>query len=130
MDRGAPDFADPEVEETRPVLMLITDATEGDPSLQMMLEHAGYQVVAVEPGVDPIVAARRNRPRGLILSVVTPTGAALDACRILKADPIGEDVPALVVSNRLDEDIIQAAGAAGAHELMSKPCAHHVRLDT
>ena len=63
MDRGAPDFAEPEVEETRPVLMLITDATEGDPPLQTTLEHAGYRVVTVEPGADPVVAARRNRPQ-------------------------------------------------------------------
>ena len=130
MDRGAPDFADPEVEESRPVLMFVADAPAGDPLLEATLEQEGYRVVTLQPGADALETFRRYRPQGLIFEVAAPEGGALGVCHMLKTHPLGWDVPALVVSTGLDPAILQAAGAAGAHELMSRPFAPDVLVDT
>jgi len=95
-----------------------------------MLREQGYGVLLLPAEADALAAFHQWNPDGLILDVAHPYGAALAACRKIKSDPSSWSVPALVLCARVDPVTLEAAGRAGAEELMSKPFSCNALLDT
>jgi CheY-like chemotaxis protein len=87
-------------------------------------------VLLLPADADALAAFHHWQPDGLILDVANPYGAALSACRKIKTDPDSWSVPALVLCARVDPVTLEAAGRAGAEELMSKPFSCNALLDT
>ena len=89
----------------------------------MWLESAGHRVTAVADGRAAIAAIQRLVPDAAVLDVEMPFVDGLAVCRYLHArDP---NVAVLVVSGV--EEVRAAALAAGASEVIGKPC-DRVRL--
>jgi CheY-like chemotaxis protein len=75
-------------------------------------------------------AFHRHHPRLLVFDVAPSTDGALGVCKMLKADPRAQCVPALVLSARVNPATVRAAAAAGADTFMSKPFSSAALLST
>jgi len=111
-----------------PTLLLVTDKAGGERLPREILTAQGYRVEVLPRGEDPLEFYEWSQPDGLIVDVSGPCGRGLRHCAVLTGSH--PDLPALVMSARLDPATVQAARTAGAQLIMSKPLAGPVLLDT
>ena len=75
---------------------------EDDPSLRELfrvaLTSAGYQVVAVEDGVDALRRVEHKAPQAVVLDLALPCMDGRDVSRELRARASTRDIPIVVVS--------------------------------
>ena len=86
-----------------------------------MLRFAGYEVVAASNGEEAVQAATRDVPDLILMDVRMPRMTGYDACRIMKANPMLQDVPVVFLSAKGQESEIQSGLEAGAEEYLLKP---------
>jgi two-component system C4-dicarboxylate transport response regulator DctD len=96
---------------------------EDDPALRLLyalwLEGAGCDVVACSDGREAIAELERGlAPDAAVLDVDMPYVDGLSICRYLHARDAA--IPIVIVSGI--EDVRPAALAAGAVEVLAKPC--------
>jgi DNA-binding response OmpR family regulator/HPt (histidine-containing phosphotransfer) domain-containing protein len=84
------------------------------------LRGAGYSTVIAFDGVDALAAVESHRPEMLVLDLMLPKMSGFDVLGAL--DQQGPDRPrVLVLSERVREEDVVRAFAAGADDYMTKP---------
>jgi two-component system response regulator MprA len=92
-----------------------------DPHVRRLLQQFVRDAYAVEffdDGYSALDTARRCPPAALVTEILIPRLDGLALCRLLKADPITESVPILVLSILAAND---RARRAGADAFLEKP---------
>ncbi|CAA9370016.1 MAG: two-component system, regulatory protein [uncultured Gemmatimonadetes bacterium] len=90
------------------------------------LERAGFAVDFADDGEAALERARETRPALVVTEILIPKIDGLALCRLLKADPLTQEIPVIVFS------ILSAAaraGEAGASAFLRKPFVENVFLD-
>ncbi len=104
--------------------ILTTDPDEssrGD--MCRLLEHAGHEPVGLTTGEEALEAARRERPRLVILEVCLPGICGYEVCRQLR-DQYAETLAIMFVSGARTESHDRVAGLLlGADDYLCKPLA-------
>jgi DNA-binding response OmpR family regulator len=105
-----------------PELVLLVD---DDPrlvgALQIRLEACGYLVQPAYDGEEGLSAARRLRPRIIVLDVNMPKMDGLEVCRLVRAEQ-GPSATGIIVISAVSHDTVRrAAIEAGANEFLGKP---------
>jgi DNA-binding response OmpR family regulator len=102
---------------------------EDDPNLRRILtelvESSGYQVVAVEDGLQALQAFEAHRPALVILDLLLPELDGWEVCRQLRQR---SQVPVLIVSALGDETTQVNALDMGADDYLPKPVGGRVLL--
>lgn len=90
-------------------------------ALEKSLSHEGYQVVAINDGLEALRLMRRRRPDLVILDVVMPQMDGVEVCRRLRADPILSAIPILFLT--VQETVEQKIEGfeAGCDDYLAKP---------
>jgi class 3 adenylate cyclase len=89
--------------------------------LEAYIVDAGHGCETAADGVEAIEKARAQPPDLILLDVQMPRLDGYEVCRRLKADPLTEFVPIVIVTAReADEEKIQAI-EAGADDFITKP---------
>jgi DNA-binding response OmpR family regulator len=83
------------------------------------LEHAGFEVIQAQGGVEALTLARAQKPDLILLDVMMPDLDGRDACRALKMDQEQRAIP-LVLFSSADEDDVRWR-TAGADAFLQKP---------
>ncbi len=88
-------------------------------------EEQGYSVIHYEKfpenGIEDIKKRCIELPHAVLLDVMMPGVDGYQACRLLRDDYLGADVPVIFISGKVaDEDILMAYDV-GANEFLSKP---------
>ena len=82
---------------------------EDDPYLRNLYRHAltaaGYAVVAVEDGVDALRRVDDETPHAIVLDLGLPRLDGRDVHRELRARPDTRNVPVVVVSGTIGDDL-------------------------
>jgi signal transduction histidine kinase/CheY-like chemotaxis protein len=89
-----------------------------------LLEDAGWRVETVEDGAAAVEAARRLRPRLILLDLAMPRLDGLSAARAIRALPQAAGMPEPVIvaaTGRDDPDAAEVAARAGMDGLLVKP---------
>ena len=82
--------------------------------IDIMLRHAGFDVVQAQGGVEAISLARQERPDLILLDVMMPDLDGREACKLLKIDRTLRSVPVVLVSSADERDVEwRGAGADG-----------------
>ena len=105
----------------QPLHVLIVDDSEADAALLVRaVERAGFAPTweRVQTGVALRVALARKRWELVISDYSMPAFTGLDALRVLQAS--GQDIPFIMVSGTIGEEIAVDAMLAGAHDFMVK----------
>ena len=98
---------------------------EDDPALRRLLElllgSEGYDVRAVEDGVDAMAAVLESRPDIIICDVMMPRMSGLTFCRELRALSGAGAVPVVLLTARVFDEDIEDVMRLGGITFMNKP---------
>ena len=85
------------------------------------LKREGFDVTTSTSGEDGLAKIERSAPNLVILDLMLPEIDGLDLCRKLKADPVTQGVPIIMVTAKGEESDVVLGLGMGADDYMVKP---------
>lgn len=104
----------------RPRVLVVDDDPELREMMTLVLEPA-YEVLLAADGEASLAIAHAERPDLILMDQYMPRLDGLGALEKLRADPVTEDVPVILVSGRADESIRVRGLDLGAVDFLAKP---------
>lgn len=93
--------------------------------LRKILQKEGFQTLEALNAEDGIDLARMHRPDVIFLDIVLPKMDGFNALRLLRRDPITQDVPIIMMSGNEQAAEQFYAQRIGANDFMKKPFSQH-----
>jgi CheY-like chemotaxis protein len=97
---------------------------EDDPSVAQMyklsLELAGYQVYIASDGLVALEMARRLLPDIMFLDIRMPNVDGLSVLETLRSDPLTKGVPAVILSNWNEKELVERSTKLGCLDHLTK----------
>lgn len=121
---------------TEPVLMSIVTKkiliADDEPDIlefiSYTLQQDGYEVATAKNGDEAVILAKTFLPDLVMLDIMMPKKTGLDACEILRANPLFDNT-IIIFLTALNDDNIQIKGLeVGADDYISKPISPKVLL--
>ena len=105
-------------------IMVVDDEEDFLKIIKINLEQgAKYEVLTLSNAKNIIANAHDYRPDIILLDILMPGIYGIDACEMLNKDPIGKDIPIIIIS-ALDKNIDKLkAYKAGVVDYLVKPVA-------
>jgi CheY-like chemotaxis protein len=103
-------------------ILVVDDYEDALEIYQRYLTFKGYEVITATSGVQAIAMAHAYRPQLILMDIEMPTMNGTEAMRILRADPVFDQVPIVAFTAHALEFEQQAARDAGFDEVIAKPC--------
>jgi response regulator RpfG family c-di-GMP phosphodiesterase len=105
----------------KPKVLIIDDASENIHILSNMLKD-DYKIIAATSGEKGIQLAKKDpKPDIIILDIIMPDMDGYEVCKILKDDPLTEDIPVVFLTSLNNTEDIEKGFACGGAEFISKP---------
>ncbi|MGK2915134.1 MAG: EAL domain-containing protein [Porticoccaceae bacterium] len=102
-------------------ILIAEDSPTQAEHLAHMLGVHGYQVVVTRDGNEALTAARAQRPTLIISDIIMPNVDGYALCRAIKADPVLQDIPVVLVTTLTDpQDVIRGL-ECGVDNFIRKP---------
>jgi len=95
------------------------DAVRG--VLKLVLERAGYQVMAASNGIDALNIIKAQSTDLVLLDIEMPGMNGFDFCGLLRADPALRATLVVMMTGRPIDGVPEKVSAVGALELIHKP---------
>ncbi len=92
----------------KPKVLLVDDEAEARGGLAHALKAKGYDVVEVGTGQEALTRAKSEWPGLIILDVVLPDIPGTEVFKKLRADPITQAIPVLMLTAK--PDVLEQAG--------------------
>ncbi len=103
------------------VVLIAEDDRDIRDLVTVKLQAAGYQVIAVDDGLQALSQIRELLPDVALLDVMMPGISGLDIIATLRRDPSTSSVPVILMSARSQEFDVQSGLAQGAVDYIVKP---------
>jgi two-component system phosphate regulon response regulator PhoB len=104
-----------------PKILIIDDEEDLASNLSYRLNKEGFRCVYASNGLDGLSLLKEFEPDLLLLDVMLPDYSGLEICRQIKADPVFQHTPVIMVSAR-GEEIDRVMGfEVGADDYVLKP---------
>jgi len=103
------------------LVMVIEDEKEIRDLIRYNLERAGYRVNAVSDGEEGLQGLFASRPDALVLDLMLPGMNGLEILREVRAEPMTQDLPVVVLTARGAEMDKLLGFEHGADDYMTKP---------
>jgi DNA-binding response OmpR family regulator len=87
----------------------------------MVLGHGPFDVITATGGEEGIAKALSERPDVVVLDVVMPEVGGFDVCRRLRANPLTERTPIILLTTRGEQKHVETGYTAGCSEYLTKP---------
>ncbi len=100
-------------------ILLVEDFDDTRSFLKFYLERDGHNVVEAVTGREAIELAAET-PDLILMDYNLPEMNGLTAIRLIKADPVSEKIPIVMITAYTNE-IVNDAIKAGCHRVLSKP---------
>lgn len=102
-------------------IVIAEDSRTQRQQLSLLLEDAGFEVIAAEDGLAAIELVRQHRPDLVVSDVMMPGCDGYTLCRTLKNDPDTEHTPVILVTElSRAEDVFKGLNC-GADNFITKP---------
>jgi two-component system response regulator PilR (NtrC family) len=105
--------------DSEPVLLVVDDEPDFLTLYRRLLGRGGVRVVTAASLAEALAALAAQRFHAIVTDLRLPDGNGLDLVRAATAD--GRYTPSIVVSGVADEQVRDAALAAGAFAFFGKP---------
>ncbi len=102
-------------------ILLVEDNKTQSRVIQDYLVRSGYEVVAVENGMQAFAAARMNSVDLILLDRILPDMDGSDVCRWLKLDQVCRDIPVIMLTAKGEMSDRVSGLEAGADDYLPKP---------
>ncbi|VAW33525.1 hypothetical protein MNBD_DELTA03-757 [hydrothermal vent metagenome] len=104
----------------RKIEILLVD--DSNINLALMKEAlSDYKTMAVDNGLDALLAAAELRPGLILLDIQMPIMDGYEVCRKLKAAGKTRDIPIIFITGLIDPDDVARGFKAGAVDYVAKP---------
>jgi CheY-like chemotaxis protein len=100
--------------------LLIEDSKTQAAQIKDTLESVGLQVRVAFDGPDGLREAVENPPSLIVLDVKLPTMDGFQVCRRLKRNPITQDIPVIMLTEKADPKATMSGLRAGADDYIPK----------
>jgi len=111
-------------------ILLVDDYRVIRELLKIYLSASQSTVLEASNGEEALVMIRQHHPDLVIADMQMPKVSGLQLCEQMKADPLLEQIPVVILTGTLDPRTIDACRAAGACEVLQKPIAPAALLQT
>jgi diguanylate cyclase (GGDEF)-like protein len=109
-------------------VLAVDDAPFQVALLGHLLAGQGYEVRTAANGSEALRAVAQWSPDIVLLDVVLPDVGGIEVCRRIKADPLTQSIPVIMISAcGEDEDVIRGLDA-GAQDYVTKPFVEKILL--
>ena len=85
------------------------------------LKREGYDVVTSTSGEDGLEKIEHSAPQLVILDLMLPEIDGIELCRKLKADPLTQAIPVIMVTAKGEESDVVLGLGVGADDYITKP---------
>jgi cyclic di-GMP phosphodiesterase len=102
-------------------ILLADDNSEIRRLLVLHLVQSGYDTVEAATGCEAVEKTRATLPDLILLDLAMPGGTGDEVIISLKADPLTQGIPVIVLTALLGGALLDRAIAAGAAEILHKP---------
>lgn len=102
-------------------ILVVEDEPDAAEMLAFNLRAGGHEVSLVEDGGKGLKVAKTTRPDLLILDYMLPTMSGPEVCRALRADPVTQDLPVIMLTARAEESDRVKGFECGADDYVTKP---------
>jgi phosphate regulon transcriptional regulator PhoB len=102
-------------------ILVVDDESDVIDMLMLNLSKAGFVVNSATDGADGLAKARQQRPALIVLDLMMPQMSGIEVCKLLKADPITQTIPIIMLTAK-SEEIDRVLGLElGADDYVTKP---------
>jgi DNA-binding response OmpR family regulator len=99
-------------------ILVVDDDVKTVASINLYLEHQGYEVINASDGVQALDEARTKKPDLIVLDLMLPEISGIEVCRRLRAECA---VPIIMLTSRATEEDKLRGLDLGADDYMTKP---------
>jgi len=103
------------------LVLVVDDEEMTRQMLSTLLKLDGYDCMEAVDGLDALEKALAFKPSAIILDVMMPKLDGISVCKKLRADPITENVPIIILSGQAHANSEGEGLEAGANAYMRKP---------
>jgi len=101
--------------------ILVVDDDPLNVKLLMNILEADYELLFALNGKKTIELAKEQQPDLILLDAIMPEQNGYQTCKLLKKDPITEEIPIIFISSLSDDDDEAAGLKCGAIDYITKP---------
>jgi CheY-like chemotaxis protein len=102
-------------------ILVAEDEQDIQELIEFTLRYGGYEVMSVSNGEEAYDSARKNLPDLILLDIRMPVMSGIEACKLLKADPLTKKIPIVFLSAKGQKSEIKEGFEAGAEDYLLKP---------
>lgn len=102
-------------------VLLIEDEPNIAEAIRFILSRDGWQVSMLGDGIGAMDRVRAERPDLVILDLMLPGCSGLEVVEAIRADPVTEATPVLMLTAKGQGRDREAAERAGVDRFMTKP---------
>ena len=120
----------PRRNKAQPLLLIADDEPDMLKFLRAQLE-SHYEILEAQDGQEAVEKAKQFLPDIILTDMMMPEKDGLQVCQELRGTTSTENIPIILLTARVDEDIKLSALSAGASDFLTKPFSLaeiHVRL--
>ena len=114
-----------QIEEKQPannaLILIVDDTIYNIQLLSLMLVKEGYRVEQASNGTDAVAKANQILPDIILLDIRMPDISGYEVCRILKSNPLTQDIPIIFISSVEEVSEKVEAFSVGGVDYISKP---------
>lgn len=103
------------------IVLIVDDQLSVRETLEVLLAPEGYKLAFAANGVEALALAHELKPDVILLDVMMPVMDGFEVCRRMRADPVLEQVPIVMVTALDDQDSRLRGLGVGADDFVSKP---------
>lgn len=105
----------------KPTILVADDEPAIVLSLQVLLQKAGYAVRVARNGEEAMELIAAAKPDLVLLDAMMPKRDGFDVCQSLRADPVYDDMPIIMLTAKSRDVERQKGIALGANDYVTKP---------
>ncbi len=102
-------------------IVVIEDETDILEVIAYNLKREGYDVITSTSGEDGLEKIERTKPNLVVLDLMLPEVDGIELCKKLKADPITQSIPVIMVTAKGEESDVVLGLGVGADDYITKP---------
>lgn len=103
------------------LILLVEDNEMNRDMLSRRLKRKGFDLVYAEDGVAAVENAKQHLPALILMDVSLPEMDGLEATKLIKRDPVTENIPIIALTAHAMDGDRERCLAAGCNDYDTKP---------